>query len=205
MNVDLILKKVMKKIEEDYSIPIEVSARHVHLSKDHIEKLFGKEYSLTIKKNLSQPGQYQYQERVNLIGPKGVITGVTILGPARDKTQVEVSRTDAIKLGIKPPVRESGDLKDSETIVISNEREVVKATESVIIAKRHIHMEPKDAEYFGVRDKQSVGVKLLSNRPVILQDVTVRVDESYKLNMHIDHDEANCAGCEEGVVGLLIV
>lgn len=200
-----VVDRVVKKVMEGYCIPIEVSARHVHLSKEHVAQLFGKDHELTIKKDLSQPGQCQYQERVNLIGPKGQISGVAILGPPRDQTQVELSMTDAIKLGIHPPVRESGDLKNSETLIIAYGSEIVKAEQSVILAKRHIHMKPQDALNFGVKNNQSVNVAVLSHRPVIFQDVTVRVHEQYKLNMHIDYDEANCAGCIGGGRGILLL
>ncbi|RKD27208.1 phosphate propanoyltransferase [Caminicella sporogenes] len=194
----------MDTIGKSNTIPIEVSARHVHLSKEHIEKLFGRDYNMSKKKDLSQPGQFQYEERVMLIGPKGILRGVAILGPAREKTQVEISKTDAVVLGINPPVRESGNLEGSEKIYIATEKAVVEAMESVIIAKRHIHMTPEDAKKFGVEDKQLVSVKVKSDRPVVFEDVLVRVNKEYKLSMHIDFDEANASGYKEGVVGEII-
>jgi putative phosphotransacetylase len=157
------------------------------------------------KKDLSQPGQFQYNERVTLIGPKGVLKGVAILGPARDKTQVEISKTDAIALGINPPVRESGDLDGSEKIYIATEKTVIEANESVIIAKRHIHMTQEDAKRLGVKDKQLVRVRINSDRPVVLEDVVVRVNSRYRLSMHIDFDEANGAGYEDGTLGEMII
>lgn len=199
-----IVKKVIDTIGESNTIPIEVSARHVHLSKEHIEKLFGKDYNMAKKKDLSQPGQFQYDERVTLIGPKGVLKGVAILGPARKRTQVEISKTDARTLGINPPVRQSGDLDRSEKIYIATEKAVVEARESVIIAKRHIHMTPEDAKRFGVEDKQLVSVRIKSDRTVVFEDVLVRVNESYKLSMHIDFDEANASGYIDGAVGEII-
>lgn len=203
--IQRIVEDVLKKMMENLLIPVEVSGRHVHLSQEDMNILFGHGYLMTKKKDLSQPGQYQYQERVTLIGPGGVIEKVAILGPSRDKTQVEVSKTDAIKLGINPPVRESGDLKGSEDIFIASEKAVIKAKESVILAKRHIHMTPQDAIRFQVTDKQIVKVKLLTERPVILDDVVVRISDRYNLNVHIDFDEANAALCRNGTYGKMII
>jgi len=200
-----IVKKVVDTIGRSKTIPIEASARHVHLSENHIEELFGMNYRMSKKKDLSQPGQFQYNERVTLIGPKGVLKGVAILGPARDKTQVEISKTDARILGINPPVRESGDLDGSEKIYIATEKAVIEANESVIIAKRHIHMTPEDAKRLGAEDKQLVKVKINSDRPVVFEDVVVRVNSRYKLSMHIDFDEANGSGCEDGILGEIII
>jgi putative phosphotransacetylase len=208
---EALIKEIVKKViytiggSNTIPIPIEASARHVHLSEEHIEKLFGKDYKMSKKKDLSQPGQFQYEERVTLIGPKGVLKGVAILGPTRKKTQVEISKTDARTLGINPPVRESGKLDGSENIYIATERAVVEAKESVIIAKRHIHMTPEDAKRFGVDDKQLVSVKVKSDRPVVFEDVLVRVNNRYKLSMHIDFDEANASGYKDGVVGEIII
>lgn len=194
--VDIITRRVMELMEVDL-IPVEASARHIHLSKADLVEIFG-ETPLTKKKDLSQPGQYQYNERVRLIGPKGVISGVAILGPSRGKTQVEITMTDAFALGIKPPIRDSGDTSGSESIFIASERGIVLAAESVIIAKRHIHMTEPDAEHYKVRDGESVRVKIFSQRPVIFEDVLIRVKESYQLAMHIDLDEANASGYVAG-------
>lgn len=193
--VDKIVDLVMERIADERLIPVEFSARHVHLSSQHMIEMFGEDRELTKRKDLSQPGQFQYDEKVTLIGPRGVIKGVSILGPPRGRTQVEVSKTDAVLLGIDPPVRESGKLEGSETLFIASDNSVIKADESVIVAKRHIHMTPKNAEEFGVVDKQIVRVEILSSRPLIFSDVVVRVSRSYSLNMHIDFDEANAAGC----------
>ncbi|SET25117.1 Propanediol utilization protein [Natronincola peptidivorans] len=203
--IDHIVERVMQKIMEDVLIPVEVSARHIHLSKEDMQVLFGEEYVMTKKKDLSQLGQCQYQERVTLIGPKGVIEKVAVLGPAREKTQVEISKTDAVKLGINPPVRESGDLKGSGDIFIATDKSVIKAKESVILAKRHIHMTTEDAKKLQVMDKQIVKVKLLTERPIILEDVVVRVSDKYALNLHIDFDEANAALCTSGTLGKMII
>ncbi len=198
--VDIIIEKVRQKLVAECFIPVEASARHIHLSQEHIAMLFGSDYRLTQKKELSQPGQYQCCERVRLIGPKGVINGVSVLGPPRERSQVELTLTDSVLLGIRPPVRDSGDLEGSGTLFIASEKAVIRAAESVIIAKRHIHMRPIDAERFGVSDKQGVNVRMFGQRPLVFEDVLVRVSESYSLAMHIDFDEANAAGFTEGTV-----
>ncbi len=199
-----IIERVIEKIEETVNLPVEASGRHVHLSKEHTVQLFGSEDQLTVKKELSQPKQYQYQQRVTLIGPKGIIQGVTLLGPARGNTQVELSKTDAVKLGLDPPVRESGDLTGSASLLIASEKGVVLAEESTIIAKRHIHMEPADAERLKVADRQKVAVRIMTNRPVVFDDVTVRVNENYRLSLHIDYDEANACNYMPGTQGRII-
>ncbi len=186
-----IIERVVERMAEAANIPIEASGRHVHLSKEHVQQLFGHEDQLTVKRELSQPKQVQYQERVTLMGPKGIIQGVTLLGPARGNTQIELSKTDAVKLGIDPPVRESGDLSGSASLFIVSQKAVVLAEESSIIAKRHIHMTPDDAKRFKVSDQQKVVVRVMTNRPIIFEDVTVRVHQNYRLGMHIDYDEAN--------------
>ncbi|SET49353.1 Propanediol utilization protein [Natronincola peptidivorans] len=205
IQVNTILHRVLEKIKKDLYIPIEISARHVHLSKEDIKLLFGEEGKLTKKKNLSQPGQYQYNERIMLIGPKGVINNVAILGPPRNDTQIEISKTDAITLGIRPPVRESGDLIGSESLLIATSNGAVKVKEGVIIAQRHIHMNPEDAERFKVEDNKKVKIKVISERPVIFEDVKVRVGENYCLNMHIDHDEANAIGFTSDTLGRILL
>lgn len=173
---------------------VETSARHVHLSEADIEILFGKGYTLTHKKDLSQPGQYACEERVTLVGPKKPIANVIILGPARPATQVELSFTDARTLGVTAPVRESGDVAGSAGCKLVGPAGEVEIAEGVIVAKRHIHMTPADAEKLGVADKEIVSVKLDSNgRSTVFGDVVVRVNPNFALAMHIDTDEANAA------------
>ncbi|HYE82881.1 MAG TPA: phosphate propanoyltransferase [Clostridia bacterium] len=198
--VDLITERVKEELLKEYLIPVEVSARHVHLSQEHVEELFGHGYELTKKKELSQPGQYQCEERVMLIGPRGIISGVAVLGPPRRKTQVEITRTDSHTLGIDLPVRDSGDLERSGTVFIASPNAMVKGEESVIIAKRHIHMKNKDAEHLKVHDGQQVSVRIHGQRPLVFEDVLVRVSDSYSLSMHIDFDEANASGYTDGTV-----
>ena len=178
----------------DNKILIETSARHVHLTEEHIEILFGKGHTLTNKKDLSQPGQFACTERVNLVGPKKEIAGVSILGPARPASQVEISFTDARTLGVAAPVRESGDITASAPIKLVGPEGEVELTEGVIIAKRHIHLTPAVAEKFGVADKQIVSVKITNNdRSTIFGDVVCRVSPKFAPAMHIDTDEANAA------------
>ncbi len=185
----------------DNKILVETSARHVHLTEEHIEILFGKGAKLTNKKDLSQPGQFACNERVTVVGPKKEIAGISILGPARSATQVEISLTDARTLGVDAPVRESGDIKGSAGCKIVGPCGEIEITEGVIAAKRHIHFTPEDAAAFGVEDKQVVSVKVDSGkgRSVIFDDVVCRVSPKFALAMHIDTDESNAA-CAFGKV-----
>ena len=177
---------------------VETSARHVHLTAEHIEILFGKGATLTHKKDLSQPGQFACEERVTLEGPKKSIANVIILGPARPATQVEVSFTDARTLGINAPVRESGDVAGSAPLKIVGPCGSIEITEGAIIAKRHIHLTPADAAEFGVSDKEIVCLKIESERTTIFDDVVVRVNPNFSAAAHLDTDEANAA-CAFGV------
>jgi len=173
---------------------VETSARHVHLSEEHIAVLFGEGATLTHKKDLSQPGQFACEERVTVVGPKKSIPNVIILGPARPATQVEVSLTDARTLGVEAPVRESGDIAGSGKCKIVGPCGEIDIEEGVIAAKRHIHLTPADAEEFGVSDKEIVSVKIDSNgRSLVFGDVVVRVSPKFAAAMHIDTDEANAA------------
>lgn len=172
-----------------------VSNRHLHLSAADIESLFGKGHELTPVKDLGQPGQFACDEKVILVGPKGAITGVRVLGPARKATQIEVSRTDSFTLGIKPPIKDSGDHTDTPGLTIVGPKGTVVLNSGVMLAKRHIHMTPEDALVFGVKDKDIVMVyaKGAGTRKVVFDDVLVRVHSSYALEFHVDVDEANAA------------
>lgn len=202
--LELIVEKVLKRIEESRHIPIEASARHVHLSREDVDRLFGDGYELEKVRELSQPDQYLCKERVDIIGPKSVLRNVAILSPVRGSTQIEISHTDSVALGINAPLRLSGDLEDSEILFISYCRKVIEARSSAIVAKRHIHMTPEDGIRFGVLDKQIVRVRVYSDRPVVFEDVIVRITEKSRLAMHIDYDEANACGFTEGVTGEII-
>ena len=174
---------------------VETSARHVHVTQEDLEVLFGKGYQLTKKKDLSQPGQYASNEKVTIVGPKKEMTA-SILGPVRSASQVEISLTDARTLGIAAPVRESGDIAGSGACKLVGPCGEVELKEGVIAAKRHIHATPEDAEKLGVQDKEVVSVKIdTDGRSLVFGDVVVRVSPKFALAMHIDTDESNAAGC----------
>lgn len=176
------------------SVLVEISAHHVHVSEKDLEILFGKGHKLTNKKDLSQPGQFACEERVTVVGPKREIKGVSILGPCRPQTQVEISLTEARSIGVTAPIRESGDLAGSPGCKLVGPCGEVEITEGVIAAKRHIHMTPEDAEKYGIVDKQIVSVKIpTEGRSLVFGDVVARVSSSYALAMHLDTDEANAA------------
>ena len=183
-------------------ILVETSARHVHVTQEDLEILFGKGYQLTHKKDLSQPGQFASNERVTVVGAKKEIPNLSILGPVRSATQVELSLTDARSAGIQALVRESGDIAGTSGCKLVGPCGEVEIKEGVIAAKRHIHMTPADAKEFGVEDKQVVSVKVESNgRSLVFGDVVCRVSDQYALAMHIDTDEANaCGGATEGEI-----
>ncbi|MBR5404677.1 MAG: phosphate propanoyltransferase [Oscillospiraceae bacterium] len=171
---------------------VETSARHVHVTEETLAILFGEGHKLTHKKDLSQPGQFACEERIDVVGPKKTLTGVSILGPVRPEDQVELSATDARSIGIAAPVRESGELAGTPGCKLVGPCGEIEIDHGVIIAKRHIHMTPEDAAAFGVEDKQIVWVKISTpERSAILGDVVVRVSTKYALAMHIDTDEAN--------------
>lgn len=180
-------------------ILVETSARHVHVTKEDLATLFGPDAKLTHKKDLSQPGQFACEERIKVVGPKSEMAGVSILGPERSATQVEISLTDARKLGIDAPIRESGDVAGSGACKLVGPCGEVELKEGVIVAKRHIHMTPEDAAVYQVEDKEIVSVRVTSpERSLIFGDVVVRVSPSYALAMHIDTDESNAVACARG-------
>jgi len=185
---------------------VETSARHAHITQEHLEILFGKGYELTKKKDLSQPGQYACAERVDVVGPKKTLAGVSILGPVRPSTQVELSLTDARSIGVNAPVRESGDIAGSGACKLVGPCGEVEISEGVIAAKRHIHMTTADAAEMGLEDKQVVSVKIPSanGRELIFGDVVVRVSDKFALAMHIDTDESNAACAAPGMMGEII-
>ena len=199
--VDSIVREVLNRlnIKNDSLIEVEASGRHVHLSRKDVDLLFGEGYKLTHAKDLSQPGQFACKERVTITGPKGSIKNVVILGPERKDTQVEVSLTDALALGIKVPVRESGKIDNTPGITISSERASINVDKGVIAAKRHIHITPEDASKYGVKDNQIVKVEVYGDRPLIFDDTVIRVSPKYRTYMHIDYDEANACGYKKGV------
>lgn len=184
---------------------VETSARHVHLSPADLATLFGEGYKLTWKKDLSQPGQFACEERVTVVGPKKELKGVSVLGPERKQTQVELSMTDARSIGIAAPIRESGDLAGSGACKLIGPKGEIEISEGVIVAKRHIHATTADAEALGVKNGDIVSVKLdTDGRSLIFGDVVVRVSDSYALAMHIDTDESNAASCPRDAVGEIV-
>ena len=203
-NIELITKMVIDAINQNeekgngFMVPIGVSARHVHLTQEHVETLFGPGYQLTKKKDL-MGGQFASNEKVTIVGLKlRAIENVRVLGPVRKNTQVEISATDAISLGVKAPIRESGNIAGSAPIAIIGPKGAVYLNEGCIVAKRHIHMAPKDAMAAGVHDGDIVSVKADNERGTIFNNVQIRVDDSFTLEMHIDTDEANAAQIKSG-------
>lgn len=186
-------------------VMVETSARHVHVTQKDLEILFGEGYELHVKKMLSQPGQYASEERVDVVGPKRTLSGVSILGPVRKASQVELSLTDARSIGVNAPVRESGDLEGSAPCKLVGPKGEVELAQGVIAAKRHIHMTTADAKEFGLKDKDVVSVKLDTNgRALTFGDVVVRVNDNFALAMHIDTDESNAAGVGKDTFGEVI-
>lgn len=191
---------------ENNQVLVEVSARHVHLSQQDLETLFGPGYELTVKKMLSQPGQFACEERVTVVGPKRELAKVSILGPVRSATQVELSLTDARSIGVQAPVRESGDIAGSAGCKLIGPAGELEIKEGVIAAKRHIHATTADAARMGLADKQIVSVEIPSadGRKLVFGDVVVRVSDSYALAMHIDTDESNAAAMTPNSIGTII-
>ncbi len=184
------------------AIPVELSARHAHLSEQDALTLFGA--PLTPVRELSQPGQFLCKERVRLIGPKGVMDNVAVLGPSRGVSQVEISKTDARVLGVETPVRQSGDVTGTPGIILSSQMNIVGLEEGLIVAARHIHMSPEDAAKLCVADKDLVRVRLDGERPIVLEDVLVRVHPQFRLALHIDSDEGNSFGWKPGAFGHIV-
>ena len=198
MDVEKLVEAVMGTI----FVPLEASGRHVHVTKEQAVKLFG--HSLTPERPLSQPGQYLAKERLTLRGPKGEFQKVAVLGPERKEAQVEVSLTDARSLGLTVPVRLSGDVKGSPGAELVGPKGCVKLAQGVIAAQRHIHMLPEDAERMGVRDGQIVKLRTYTKRPMVLEDVAVRVSPSFATFAHLDFDEANACGFQKGDLGRIV-
>lgn len=189
----------------ELTAPIGISNRHLHLTQEHVEILFGKGYELQKLKDLSQPGQYACKETVTIIGPSmRSIEGVRVLGPVRPQTQVEISRTDSFTLKVKPPVRESGKITGSAPVTIVGPKGVVTISEGCIIANRHIHMSLDDGARFGVKDCDYVTVELNGERRTTFYDVQIRVHKDFRLEMHIDTDDANAAGVKNGDKAVII-
>lgn len=183
-------------------VPLEASGRHVHITKEQAEILFG--HGLTPKRPLSQPGQFLANERVTVLGPKGEFRNVAVLGPERQEAQVEISLTDGKTLGITPPVRPSGKVENSPGAILIGPEGQVSLTQGVIAAQRHIHVTPEDGARFDLRDKQVVKLQTYTDRPVIFDDVVVRIHKDYATYVHLDYDEANACGFRSGDLGRIL-
>lgn len=199
MQTDALVQEVLGRI----FIELEASGRHVHLTKEQAQVLFG--HSLTPKRPLSQPGQFLANERITVVGPKGRFENVAVLGPERDSGQVEVSLTDARTLGLQVPVRLSGSVQGSPGAVLVGPQGQVTLMQGVIVARRHIHMTPESAARFGVKDKQVVRLQAFTDRPVVFDDVVVRVSKDFANFVHLDYDEANACGFTAGDLGRILL
>ena len=189
----------------NYKIPIETSARHLHLCREDFEKLFGEGKNLTPKKELSQPGQYLAEERLTVVGPKGTFKNVGIIGPLRSATQMEISVTDARKLGVPVVIRQSGNIADTPGMTLVSDKGSIDVPQGIIVAKRHIHMTPEQAMRMHVKDNEEVFVITESyHRSLIYANVVVRVDKSFRLAMHVDTDEANAFAGDSEAYGVIL-
>lgn len=202
--MEQLIEQVMDTMTKAGLVQVEVSARHVHLTDQDVEVLFGKGAVLHEKRPLSQKGQYLSEERVTLIGPKGKKERVAVLGPVRSATQVELSVSDCVSLGVKAPLRESGDVEGSGPITIEGPAGSISITQGTIVAHNHIHVPTDVARMLDLKDKEHVSVKILSERPVTFEDVIIRVSDAFTSRMHIDFDEANAASVSGFTLGKII-
>ena len=198
--IEIVTQAVIKELStrDDDKVPVGISVRHIHLTRSNIDWLFGRNYQLTPKKALSQPGQFACEECLDVIGPKGVLTKVRVLGPERNATQVELSQTDCRTIGINAPVRDSGDLEGTPGIKLRGPLGEIEIPKGVIIADRHIHMSPADAERFGLKDGDRVKVKIDGVKPGVMEHVLIRSGENHRLDMHIDTDDGNAFMLKQG-------
>ena len=202
--IETVVERLAEELVARLTIQLEASGRHVHLSRADVETLFGAGYRLNRTKDLSQPGQFACAERVTLEGPRGSLKNVVILGPERPESQVEISLTDAVALGLTPPVRLSGDTEGTPGLTLRHGDRVLRLSRGLIVAKRHIHMTPEDAARFGVADRQRVRLQCFTSRPLVFQDVEVRVSPQFSTVVHIDYDEANACGFQKGDRGVIL-
>ena len=196
------LDRLTDLLQQRLFVEIEASGRHVHVTREQAQLLFG--HDLTEKRPLSQPGQYLSNERVRLKGPRGTLENVAVLGPCRKEGQVELSATDAVTLGVNPPVRLSGDVQGSAPMTLIGPNGTVELSQGTILAQRHIHMTPRDAELQHVREGEQVRLKTMTRRPVIFEAVAVRVSDQFRTYVHLDFDEANACGFQKGDLGMIL-
>ena len=198
MEIEALAEAVLGRI----LVQLEASGRHVHITKEQAMTLFG--HGLTQERPLSQPGQYLSKERLTVVGPKGEFKNVAVLGPERKEAQVEISLTDGKTLGIQPPVRLSGDVKNSPGCTLAGPRGSIVLDRGVIAAQRHIHLTPEDGKRFGVSDKQVVKLQTFTERPAVFEEVVVRINPDFAAAVHLDYDEANACGFRKGDFGRII-
>lgn len=198
--IEIVTQAVIKELgtRDDDKVPVGISVRHIHLTRSNIDWLFGRNYLLTPKKALSQPGQFACEECLDVIGPKGVLTKVRVLGPERNATQVELSETDCRAIGITAPVRDSGDLEGTPGIKLKGPLGEIEIPKGVIIADRHIHMSLADAERFGLKDGDRVSVRIDGVKPGVMGHVLIRAGKKHRLDMHIDTDDGNAFMLKQG-------
>lgn len=196
------LSALAQSVMQRIFVELEASGRHVHITSAQAQTLFG--HDLTPERPLSQPGQYLAKERLTVQGPKGKFYNVAVLGPARKEAQVEISLTDAKTLGVQPPIRQSGDVSGSPGVILVGEQGTVSLQQGVIAAQRHLHLTPQSAARFGVRDKQTVKLQTFTKRPLIFEDVIVRVSPDFADRAHLDFDEANACAMEKGDLGRIL-
>ncbi len=201
VSVDALAAEIVRLL----TLEMEASGRHIHLSRAHVDALFGTGYRLTPVKDLSQPGQFACRERVTLVGPKGELKNVVVLGPERGESQVEVSLTDAVALGVTPPVRQSGDVRGTPGLTVRCGEREIALDHGLIAAQRHIHMTPEDAGRWGVSDSQTVRLKTFTARPLVFDEVVVRVSPKFTTMVHLDYDEANACGFRKGDRGMILL
>ncbi|UDM71555.1 phosphate propanoyltransferase [Vagococcus fluvialis] len=203
--IELKKNNVLKKTSnKEKVVEIEASGRHIHLDRPTIDALFGEGHQLTKVKDLSQPGQFVCKERLTIVGPRGILKNVVVLGPERSASQVEISVTDSRMLGISVPLKESGQIEDTPGVYLMKSNQMVYLDKGLIVAKSHIHMTQRDAERWNLSNKELVQVKVQGDRPLIFDDVIIRVDENYATFMHIDYDEANACLFKPGLIGEIL-
>ena len=196
------IEKLTQAVMARLFVPIEASGRHVHVTKAQAQALFG--HCLTPERPLSQPGQFLAKERLSIIGPKGEFHNVAVLGPERNEAQIEISLTDGKTLGLTPPIHLSGKTAGTPGAILSGPHGQVKVEQGVMAAQRHIHLSPEEGRSFGVSDKQVVRLQVFSHRPVIFEDVVVRIHPDFRAAVHLDYDEANACGFQKGDFGRIL-